>query len=55
MNYTVVIDWKFIAAAGLATAGIIFAIKIPPERAGEVFIHAIDTCRNEFPAIKAEC
>ena len=45
MNCTV--DWKFVVALGLATAGIIFSMKTDAEDAKEVLIHAVDAC-NEW-------
>lgn len=44
MNCTV--DWKFIVALGLATAGIIFSMKTDAEDAKEVLIHAVDACKE---------
>ena len=46
MNYTVVIDWKFPVAVGVAVAGIIFAVKMTAADAKEVSIHAIDACKE---------
>ena len=47
MNCTV--DWKFVVALGLATAGIIFSMKTDAEDAKEVLIHAVDACK-EWPS-----
>ena len=46
MNYTVVIDWKFPVAIGVAVAGIIFAVKMTAADAKEVSIRAIDACKE---------
>ena len=46
MNYTVVIDWKFPVAVGVAVAGIIFAVKMTAADAKEVSIHVIDACKE---------
>lgn len=46
MNYTVVIDWKFPVAVGVAVAGIIFAVKMTAADAKEVSIRAIDACKE---------
>ena len=44
MNCTV--DWKFVVALGLATAGIIFSVKTDAGDAKEVLIHVVDTCKE---------
>ena len=49
MNYTVLIDWKFVVALGAATVGTIFALKMDASAAERVSIHAIDAC-TEFAA-----
>ena len=35
MNMTVMIDWKFVAALGITTVGIIFAVKMIPLQRNE--------------------
>lgn len=44
MNCTV--DWKFVVALGLATAGIIFSVKTDAGDAKEVLIHVVDACKE---------
>ncbi len=46
MNVIVTIDWKFAVALGTAAAGIILAVKMDPEAAEKVSIHAIDTFKE---------
>ena len=55
MNYTVVIDWKFPVALGVAVAGIIFAAKMTAVDAKEVSIHAIDACKEYAVAFNGNC
>lgn len=55
MNYTVVIDWKFPVALGVAVAGVIFAMKMNAADAKEVSIHAIDACKEYAVAVKGNC
>lgn len=55
MNYSVVIDWKFVVALGVATVGIIFAVKMSPADAKEVSIHTVDACKDYAIAINGEC
>jgi hypothetical protein len=46
MNLTVVIDWKFVAALGAATVGIIFATKMNASAAERVSTHVVDACKE---------
>ena len=46
MNVNVTIDWKFVAALGATTAGIIFAVKMNPSAVERVTTHAVDTCKS---------
>lgn len=53
MNCTV--DWKFVVALGLATAGIIFSMKTDAEDAKEVLIHAVDACKEWAITASSRC
>lgn len=55
MNYTVVFDWKFVVALGVATASIILAEKLDVAEAKEVSIHAIDAYKRYTDAIESNC
>lgn len=55
MNSTVVIDWKFAVALGVATVGIVFAAKMDAADAKEVSIHAIDTFKEYAVALSGGC
>ena len=46
MNVNFTIDWKFVAALGATTVGIIFAVKMNPSAVEQVATHAVDTCKN---------
>ena len=46
MNVNVTIDWKFIAALGATTVGIIFAVKMNPSAVEQVATHAVDACKG---------
>ena len=46
MNFTLLIDWKFIVALGTAAAGIILSVKVNSESAEKVLIHAVDACKE---------
>ena len=46
MNYTVLIDWKFIVALGMATVGTIFAMKMDASAAERVSTHVADACKE---------
>ena len=54
MNYTVVIDWKFPVALGIAVASVIFAVKMNSADAKEVSIHVIDACKKYAVALSGE-
>ena len=45
-SFSVVIDWKFVAALGGAAMCIIFASKMPADAAERVLTHAVDTCKG---------
>ena len=49
MNYSVILDWKFIAALGAAVSGIIISAKMTPDAVEKVSIHMVDACK-EFMA-----
>ena len=55
MNFIVTIDWKFIVALGVATVGTIFAVKMGPEAAERVSIHAVDACKEYAVATNSDC
>lgn len=55
MNMTVMIDWKFIAALGITTVGIIFAIKMDASAAERVSTHAVDACKEYAIAGNGNC
>ena len=42
MNFTLLIDWKFIVALGTAAVGTILAVKVDSESAAQVLIHAVN-------------
>ncbi len=42
MNLLAVIDWKFILAGGAAIGFVVLTMKMTPEAAERVLIHAID-------------
>ena len=46
------IDWKFVAALGAATVGVIFAVKMKSSEVERVSVHAIDACKEVVIAIK---
>lgn len=46
MNFVVKIDWKLVVSLGVATVGIIFAVKMDAPAAERVSIHAIDACKG---------
>ena len=54
MNYTVVLDWRFVVALGVAATGVIFAMSMTSADAKEVMIHAIDTCK-EYAVATNDC
>lgn len=45
MNSNVMIDWRFVVALGVATAGIILATKVDSAAAERVLTTAVDTCK----------
>ncbi|MCI6443549.1 MAG: MFS transporter [Clostridia bacterium] len=51
MNYSVVIDWKFVVACGATAVATIFAVKMNAADAKEVSIHAVDACKEYAMAI----
>lgn len=55
MNCTVVLDWKFVVAVGVATTSIIFAVKMNAADAKEVSTHAIDACKEYAVAVTGGC
>ncbi len=55
MNYTVVIDWKFNVALGVATVCTIFAAKMDAAGAKEVLTHAVDACKELAVAFIGNC
>ena len=55
MNYTVILDWKFAVALGVATVGVIFAVKMDAADAKEVSIQAIDACKEYAVAVTGNC
>lgn len=46
MNVTVKIGWKFALALGLDVIGIILAVKLDPNAAKDVSVHAIDAIKE---------
>lgn len=46
MNVSVVIDWKFVVALGMATVGTIFAVKMDAPAAERVSTHAVDAYKE---------
>ena len=55
MNLVVTIDWKFVVALGTAAAGIILAVKMEPDAAERVSIHAVDACKEFAIAGNGNC
>ena len=55
MNCTVIIDWKFVVALGIAAVGTIFAVKIDAAGAERVSIHAVDAYKEYAVAISGDC
>ena len=55
MNFTVVIDWKFAVALGVAAVSVIFAVKMDASDAKEVSIHAVDACKEYAVALDGSC
>ena len=46
MNYSVNLDWKFIAALGAAVSGIIIASKMDSDAVERVSPHVVDACKE---------
>lgn len=46
MNLNVTIDWKFVVALGMATVGVVFAVKMDVAAAERVSTHAVDACKE---------
>ena len=46
MSFLVTIDWKFAVALGVAVSGIILSLKMEPDAAERVSIHAVDACKE---------
>ena len=46
MNFSVIIDWKFVVALGAATVGVIFATKMNAAAAERVSVHVADACKE---------
>jgi len=46
MNLTVMIDWKFAVALGIATIGTIFAVKMDAAAAERVLNHVVDAYKE---------
>lgn len=55
MNKTALIDWKFVAALGAATVGIIFAVKMDAVAVERVSIHAVDAYKEYAIAGNGNC
>lgn len=49
MSFALTVDWRFVAALGVAVSGIILSAKMEPDAAERVSVHAIDACA-EFAA-----
>ncbi len=46
MNFVVTLDWKFAVALGVSVVGAILAVKMEPDAAERVSIHAVDACKE---------
>ncbi|WP_022761974.1 hypothetical protein [Butyrivibrio sp. AD3002] len=46
MNFTLLIDWKFVVALGGSAMGIIFAAKMEPDAVERVSVHLADACKE---------
>ena len=53
MENSITINWKTVVALGASVVGVVFAIKMSPEAAERVSIHAIDACK-EMALAKSE-
>lgn len=55
MNCTVTVDWRFVVALSAPIVATIFALKMSPEQAAEVSIHAIDSGKEKAVVIPGDC
>ena len=55
MNYTVLIDWKFVVALGATAVGIIFAVKMDADAAERVSPHVVDSLKEHAVAGNSGC
>ena len=55
MNFSVTIDWKFVAALGATAVGIIFAVKMEPAAVERVSTHVADACKEYAVAGNGNC
>ena len=55
MNYTVLIDWKFVVALGASAVGIIFAVKMDAGAAERVSTYVVDACKEYAVAGNSDC
>ena len=55
MNYTVLIDWKFVVALGATAVGIIFAVKMDADTAERVSTHVVDALKEHAVAGNSGC
>ncbi len=46
MNFTILIDWKFIIALGASAVGITFAVKMDPAAIERVSVHMTDAWKE---------
>ena len=48
MNYTIILDWKFVAALGATAVVLVLASKLDPSAAESVLIRAVEAneCRR---------
>ena len=51
MTASALLDWKLAVALGLAVSGIILSLKMSPEAAERVSIHAIDACKEVLASV----
>ena len=50
MSCTLTVDWRFVAALGVAVSGIILSSKMEADAAERVSIHVIDACAELLAA-----
>ena len=55
MNLNVNIDWKFVVAVGVSTAGIIFAVKMDSKSAETALNHMVDAGKDYAIAVSGNC